>query len=311
MQGFLTVFYPMIAKLQTSHKGVFFAMLGAMTYGMNPLFALPMYNQGIFAESVLFYRYLFATFLLAVWMLYAKIPFRLSRENLIPALLGGPLCGISSLTLYMSYKEMDAGLASTLLFVCPVMIALIMFFGFKEKLSGFTIFGIIGAFFGVGILSYTGNGVMLHWLGLLLVMLSALSYAIYMVMVKKTGLSRMNPFQLVFYVMAGGIPVFLLYGFLFHDGIQWLPTVSLWSCSFALGFIPSIISFVTTTYGIQYIGPTKTAVLSALEPLTAVLFGVMIFGEDFTFRLCLGILVICTAVTFTILGGEKKRVEQL
>ena len=296
----------MIAQLKTSHKGVFFAMLGAMTYGMNPLFALPMYNQGIFAESVLFYRYLFATFLLAGWMLCAKIPFRLSRENLIPALLGGPLCGISSLTLYMSYKEMDAGLASTLLFVCPVMIALIMFFGFKEKLSKCTIIGIVGAFCGVGILSYSGKGVMLNWLGFLLVMISALSYAIYMVMVKTTGLSRMNPFQLVFYVMAGGIPVFLLYGVLFHGGLQWLPTVSLWSCAFALGLIPSIVSFVTTTYGIQYIGPTKTAILSALEPLTAVVFGVLIFGEVLTIRLCIGFLVIFIAVTLTILGGEKK-----
>lgn len=279
-------------------------MLGAMTYGMNPLFALPMYNQGITAESVLFYRYLFATLLLAGWMLYSRIPFRLSRENLLPALIGGPLCGISSLALYVSYQKMDAGLASTLLFICPVMIALIMFFCFKEKLTLRTIIGIVGAFCGVWILSCTGDGVILNFCGFLLAMLSALSYAIYMVMVKKTGLSRINPFQLVFYVMGGGIPVFLLYGFSYGD-IQWLPTVSLWSCAFALGLIPSIISFVTTTYGIQYIGPTKTAILGALEPLTAVIFGVMIFGETFTLRLCLGFLMICTAVTLTVIRGTK------
>ena len=295
----------MIPALQSTHKGVIFAMLGAMTYGMNPLFALPMYHQGITAESVLFYRYLFATLLLAGWMLYSRIPFRLSRENLLPALIGGPLCGISSLALYESYQKMDAGLASTLLFICPVMIALIMFFCFKEKLTLRTIIGIVGAFCGVWILSCTGDGVMLNWGGFLLVMLSALSYAIYMVMVKKTGLSRINPFQLVFYVMAGGIPVFLLYGFCYGD-IQWLSTVSLWSCAFALGLIPSIISFVTTTYGIQYIGPTKTAILGALEPLTAVIFGVMIFGEALTLRLCLGFLVICSAVTLTVISGTKK-----
>ncbi|MBR2426698.1 MAG: EamA family transporter [Lentisphaeria bacterium] len=294
----------MLPKLETSHKGVFFAVLGAVTYGMNPLFSLPMYSQGVFPESVLFYRYLFATILLAGWLFYFKIPFRVPRENLIPTLLGGPLCGISSLALYMSYMRMDAGLASTLLFVCPVMIALIMFFGFKEKLTRQTIIGIAGAFCGVGILSRTSDGVMLDLLGFLLVMLSALSYAIYMVMVKTTGLNRMNPFQLVFYVMAGGIPVFLFYGVL-NGCIQWLPDFSLWSCAFALGLIPSVVSFVSSTYGVQYIGPTKTAILSALEPLTAVVFGVLIFGEVLTIRLCIGFLVIFIAVTLTILGGEK------
>lgn len=299
----------MISKLQTSHKGVFWAMLGAMTYGMNPLFALPMYNQGVFAESVLFYRYLFATFLLALLMLYRKIPFRVSRENLIPTLSGGPLCGFSSLTLYMSYTFMDAGVASTLLFVYPIMVALMMSCCFREKLSLYTLIGIAGAVGGVGILCRTGSGVMLDLTGFILVMLSALSYSIYMVMVKTTGLSQMNPFQLVFYVMAGGLPVFLIYS-LFHGGIQWMPSISAWSCAFALGLIPSIVSFVTTTLGVQYIGATKTAILGSLEPVTAVLFGVMIFGEEFTLRLCCGILVICAAVALTVIGGEKKRVEQ-
>ena len=149
---------------------------------MNPLFALPMYSQGVFAESVLFYRYLFATFLLALLMLYRKIPFRVSRENLIPALSGGPLCGISSLTLYMSYNCMDAGVASTLLFVYPIMVALMMSCCFRENLSLYTIIGIAGAVSGVGILCRTGSGAMLDLTGFLLVMLSALTYSFYMVM---------------------------------------------------------------------------------------------------------------------------------
>lgn len=298
----------MISNLSTSHKGVFFAVLGAMTYGMNPLFALPMYNQGVTAESVLFYRYLFATLLLAGWMLYCKIPFRIPRKILIPTLSGGPLCGISSLTLYMSYNCMDAGVASTLLFVYPVMVALMMSCCFREKLSLCTLIGIAGAVGGVGILCKTSSGAMLDWFGFLLVMLSALSYSLYIVMVRATGLNQMNPFQLVFYVMALGMPVFLIYG-LFFGEVQCLPSVSTWSCAFALGLIPSVVSFVTTTRGVQYIGATKTAILGSLEPVTAVIFGVMIFGEEFTLRLCVGILVICAAVTLTVVGGEKKQVE--
>ena len=55
---------------------------------------------------------------------------------------------------------------------------------------------------------------------------------------------------------------------------------------------------------IQYIGSTPTAILGALEPVTAVAFGVTVFGESLTPRLSLGILMIILAVTFIIAGGN-------
>ena len=56
------------------------------------------------------------------------------------------------------------------------------------------------------------------------------------------------------------------------------------------------------TVAIRVIGATRTAILGALEPATAVCFGVLLFGEQLTLRLVIGIIVILTAVTIVVTG---------
>ena len=49
-----------------------------------------------------------------------------------------------------------------------------------------------------------------------------------------------------------------------------------------LALIPTVVSLVLMTVAVHAIGSTPTAVMGALEPLTAVVIGVTIFGELFT-----------------------------
>ena len=286
-------------------NGFIYSILGAMTYGMNPLFALPMYNKGFGAEDVLFYRYLLSCVILAGLVLWRKKSFRLPGKLVFPAIAGGLLCGSSSASLYLSYNEMDAGIASTLLFVYPVMVAVMMTAFFKEKLSWQTTLGLLGALAGIAILYRGGDGATLDTYGVILTMISAFTYAVYMVMLKTTDLGKLPADVLIFYVMAGGIPIFLVYS-LFCDGIQLPVTASAWSCALALALFPTVISFLLMTLGIRYIGATRASILGALEPVTAVVFGIMIYGEAFTFRLCLGTVVIIAAVTLVVALGDKK-----
>lgn len=116
-------------------KGYILAAIAATTYGMNPLFALPLYKEGMDPDSVLFFRYLLAIPILAVMLKARGRSFRLKRNEVFPLIVMGLLMSVSSLTLFQSYNYMDAGIASTLLFVYPVMVAVIMAVGFREKLS--------------------------------------------------------------------------------------------------------------------------------------------------------------------------------
>lgn len=225
------------------------------------------------------------------------------RKEVLPLIIMGFLVAISSLTLFQSYNYMDVGIASTLLFVYPIMVALIMWLVFKEKLTLPTVLCILLALGGIGLLYQGGDGTTLSMVGILLVMASALSYAIYIVGVNQSTLKHVATLRLTFYVLLFGMTLFLIrvdFGKSLHIVQEWY----LWGNLLALAVFPTAISFLCTTQAIQYIGSTPTAILGALEPLTAVFFGVVVFGESLTTRLSCGMLMIILAVTLIIAGGN-------
>ena len=288
--------------MNSKAKGYLLGAIAAATYGMNPLFALPLYETGMDPDSVLFFRYLFAIPLLGVMLKARGRTFRLKRGEVPPLLAMGLLVAVSSLTLFQSYNFMDAGIASTLLFVYPIMVALIMAFVFKEKLTLQTVLCIALALGGIGLLYKTADGSTLSLTGTALVMVSALSYAVYIVGINQSSLKHVATLKVTFYVLLFGVTLFL--GRILYGGDLILPEKwYLWGNLIALAVFPTAISFLCTTGAIQYIGSTPTAILGALEPVTAILFGITVFGERLTLRESLGLALIITAVTSVIAGG--------
>lgn len=284
-------------------KGYVLGIIAAATYGMNPLFALPLYKAGMDPDSVLFFRYLFAIPVLGIMIKARGRNFRLQRKEILPLMIMGILVACSSLALFQSYNYMGAGIASTLLFVYPIMVALIMAFAFKEKLTLQTMLCILLALAGIGLLYKSGDGTTLSLTGVVLVMVSALSYAIYIVGVNRPMLRDIATLKLTFYVLLFGMILFLV-RVDFGKSLHMVDTWYLWGNLLALAVFPTAISFLCTTQAIQYIGATLTAILGALEPLTAVFFGVVVFGESLTMRVGCGILLIVFAVTIIIAGSN-------
>ena len=191
-------------------KGYILGAIAAATYGMNPLFALPLYKTGMDPDSVLFFRYLFAIPLLGIMIKARGRNFKLKRKQILPLIIMGLLISISSLALFQSYNYMEAGIASTLLFVYPIMVALIMSFFFKEKLTIQTVLCILLALAGIGLLYKGGDGATLSLVGIGLVMASSLSYAIYIVGVNQSVLKDVATLKLTFYVLLFGLTLFCL-----------------------------------------------------------------------------------------------------
>lgn len=284
-------------------KGYALGIIAAATYGTNPLFTLPLYEAGMDADSVLFFRYLFAIPILGIMIKLRGRSLALKRKEATPLVITGMLVAISSLTLFQSYNYMAAGIASTLLFVYPIMVALIMSFFFKEKLTLQTILCILLALGGIALLYKGEDGSTLSLTGIVLVILSSLSYAIYIVAVNRPALREIATLKLTFYVLLFGLSLFLLrtgFGTSLHVVHTWY----LWGNLIALALFPTAISFLCTTTAIQCIGSTPTAILGALEPLTAVFFGVTVFGEALSLRLGCGILMIVIAVTIIVAGSN-------
>ena len=284
-------------------KGYILGSIAAASYGMNPLFALPLYKAGMDPDSVLFFRYLFAIPLLGIMIKARGRSFKIQRKETFPLIIMGLLVALSSLTLFLSYNYTAAGIASTLLFVYPIMVALIMAMVFKEKLALQTTVCMLLALGGIGLLYKSEDGSTLSLIGTLLVFASSLSYAIYIVGINQTSLKNVATLKVTFYVLLFGLSLFvarLLYSGVLNTPDQWY----LWANLLALAVFPTAISFLCTTGAIQYIGSTPTAILGALEPVTAIFFGIAVFGESLTGRESFRLVMIIVAVTFVIAGGN-------
>lgn len=282
-------------------KGFIFGSIAAASYGMNPLFTLPLYGAGMSVDSVLFYRYALAIIILGIMMKIQKQSFAIKKTDLLPLCIMGLLFSFSSLFLFISYNYMDAGIASTILFVYPVLVAIIMAVFFKEKVSFITMFSIALAFSGISLLCNGSGGHALSWVGILFVFFSSLSYAIYIVGINRSSLKDMPIVKLTFYVLLFGLSIYVV-RLKFCTELQLIPSPLLYVNAISLAVLPTIISLITMTKAIHYIGSTPTAILGALEPVTALFFGVLVFGEQLTPRIILGICMVITAVTLIIVG---------
>lgn len=294
-------------KLTKSHKliGTLCAIGAAVCYGTNPLGALNLYSEGMNTPSVLFYRFGLAWIIIAVVMAFRKENLRVNRREFWTLSALGILFILSSLTLYLSFHYMPAGVASTILFTYPVMTAAIMAIFFRERITLPIISSIVLALAGVLLLYWGDTGGTLSILGIILVLVSALTYALYIIVVDKSPL-RMSSFKINFFVLfycAMGMVVFSL---LSGQHLMFPPTPKAWLWVTWLAVVPAIMALVMMVYAARYLGSTPTAILGALEPTTAVIIGVCIFDEPFTLRLLVGIALILAAVIIVVLGKGKK-----
>lgn len=290
----------------TTLKGFVYGSVAAASYGLNPLFTLPLYEAGISADSVLFYRYALAVVMLGILMKVKKQSFALHRSEILPLLVLGILFAFSSLTLFMSYKYMDAGIASTILFVYPVLVAILMAVFFKEKISFLTMLSIAMAFLGISLLYKGEGGETLSLIGVLLVFLSSLTYAVYIIGVNRSVLRDMPTAKLTFYALLFGVSIYVV-RLRFCTQLDIITEPALWINPIGLALFPTIISLVAMTKSIHYIGSTPAAILGALEPITALFFGVLVFGEQLTPRIITGIILVLAAVTLIIAGKSLLR----
>lgn len=177
-----------------------------------------------------------------------------------------------------------------------------MYLFFKVRQSVSTLIAMAVALAGIFLLTF-GNGVgMFRFQGLLFVLLSALAYAIYMVMVKVTSLRNLPAMTLTFYVVCCGMIIFLaaLNG---GTALQGLPDLFSVGCALGLAVFPSFCAFLFMAVAIRYIGPSQTAILGSLEPITALVIGVLVFHETLNFQQLGAIVMILGAVTLVVIGS--------
>lgn len=276
-------------------------IITGITYGLNPLFAVPLMNNGAAIESILFFRYSFAVVLLGAFLILTKQSFRITARQAGVLLALGLLYTSSSIFLFEAYNYIASGLATTLIFLYPVLVAIIMVF-LRVVPSWPVWLSIAATFGGVIIMTQGSGGDSINPVGVTLSLGSALVYALFIVIINRSkAIAQISNTLLTFYSLTVGAIVFFCKISFSHTPISaGITTSGDWLNLVGLALLPTIVSTATLAIATRNIGATKASVLGVFEPITAILVGTLMFGEPLTTNILLGIGIAIVAVTFMI-----------
>ena len=277
-----------------------------ITYGLNPLFAKPLMNNGASTEAILFFRYGIAVVLLGAFLLLKKESFRINLRQ-AGVLLGlGLLYTASSAFLFEAYKYIASGLATTLVFLFPVMVAIIMVF-LKVVPSWPVWLSIAATFAGVMIMTGGTGTEAIDPTGIWVSIASAFVYALFIVIINRSkAISSIPNSLLTFYALSVGTVFFLTRcGLSGAELMTGLDGGMAWANLLGLAILPTIVSTASLAVATRNIGATKASVLGVFEPITAILVGTLVFGEELTPNIIAGILISIVAVSFMIMLTKR------
>ena len=289
-------------------KGILYAALSSSTFGLAPLFTLLLLGLGYSSFEVLSYRWGVASLFLGALALLAGRSFRLSWPELRTVFFLSLFRAATSLSLVIAYQHIASGVASTIHFMYPLAVALAMMCFFREKGSVW-VFAAIGMSIVGAVLLSLGNVDFTRGnttLGMVSAAVSVVSYGGYIVGVRKSRAVGIDSTVLTCCVMAFGALFFIAEGLL-TGGVRLETDPHTWLYILGVAIPATAVSNMALVQAIKSIGPTLTSVFGALEPLTAVVIGVAVFGEPFTVQGAAGILLIVAAVTIVILHSGRRK----
>lgn len=281
-------------------------IITGIAYGLNPLFGVPLMHDGASVDTILFFRYAFAILFLGIFLLLSRQSFKISQKQAGILLVLGLLYTGSSLFLFEAYHYIASGLATTLVFLYPVLVALIMVF-LRVVPSWPVWLSIIATFAGVIIMTQNGASQAIDPTGIFLSLASAFVYALFIVIINRSQTIRsISNSLLTFYALSVGAVVFFVKTLTagtpltagIEEGIDWFYLV-------CLALLPTVVSTASLAIATRNIGATKASVLGVFEPITAILVGTLAFGEALTPNILIGIFIAMAAVTFMIVTTRR------
>lgn len=290
-------------------NGVFYAAVSSASFGFSPLFSLGLLTAGLSGFDVLSYRWLIAGVVLMIYALCKKKSLRLNSMNEAwKIFLLSALRSITSITLLIGYANISSGIASTINFMYPVIVTLCMMIFFGEKRSFMDIVAIAVSIFGVYLLA-SGDSIVVEGgntkIGLRCSLISAFSFAAYYIVMKQLRADKIEVVKFTTWIMMLSAFYFIVCAFIFQGKITMISGTSNWLNVLGLGLWATMVSNITGVKAIRRIGPTYTSILGALQPVTAVVLGVLFLGEHLYIRSCIGITLILIAVSVVVMHQKK------
>ena len=298
-------------KRRITINGVFYAAVSSMSFGFSPLFSLGLIAVGLSDIDILSYRWFIAGLVLMIYAFFKKKSLRLnSFDEFWKITLLSALRSITSVTLLLGYVNISSGIASTINFMYPVIVTICMMLFFGEKRSKVDFVAIAASIFGVYLLA-SGDSIIVEGgntrLGLACSLISAVSFAAYYIVLKQVKADKIEVVKFTTWIMMLSAFYFIVCAFIFNGKLTIVTNMKSWAEILGLGLWATMVSNITGVKGVRRIGPTMTSVLGALQPVTAVILGVLFLGEHLYTRSLIGIIIILIAVTIIVLHQNTRK----
>lgn len=298
-------------KRRITINGIFYAAISSMSFGFSPLFSLALIAAGLSDFDILSYRWLIAGLVLMIYAFCKKKSLRLnSFDEAWKIILLSMLRALTSITLLIGYVNISSGIASTINFMYPVIVTLCMVIFFGEKRSLIDYLAIAASIFGVYLLA-SGDSIMVEGgntrLGLACSLISAFSFAAYYIVMKQVKADKIEVVKFTTWIMMLSAVYFIIGAFVCNGKLTVVTDAGSWLNILGLGLWSTMVSNITGVKGNRRIGPTMTSILGALQPLTAVILGVLFLNEHLYMRSLIGCTIILVAVTIIVLHQKNRK----
>jgi len=259
-------------------RGIIFTMLSAVIFGFTPILARIAYDGGSNGVTMAFLRSVLSLPVLIGILKYKGLSLKPTPQQFRNIVLaGGVGSALATILLYSSYKYIPVGMATTLHFVYPLLVALLCVFFLRERLDVWKIAALVAGTAGVAFFMERGSSAGI--LGVVLALASGVVFAFHVFWVDRSGLKNMYYYQLVFYLCICIAVVSGVFGTA-TGMLTFRLTPKAWLYSLLVSLFVSVAGLSMFQLGIRYIGATSASILSTLEPITSVVLGILVLGES-------------------------------
>ncbi|MGN0108164.1 MAG: DMT family transporter [Hominilimicola sp.] len=259
-------------------KGKICLILSALIYGLAPMLAKTAYAGGVNGMTLTFLRTVLMLPLLFVLMLARGGSFQLNKRELFDIVILGVVGGsLSIISLYAAYDYISTGLATTLHFIYPLIIVVVSALIYREKITNMKLAAVM--LVTLGIFLFVDLNTAADKIGVILAVLSGVFYSFFVIYMDHSGLNEMDYVKLTFYLM-----IIMSAGtFIFGTATKSISFAEMnttaWVFAVIISFLITIGAIPLFQAGVRYEGASTAGIVSALEPITTIILGVMFLGE--------------------------------
>ena len=283
--------------LSKEHVGSLYAISSGLCYGFLGYFGVQLLNSNLSIANMLFWRFLVAAvFTFTILLFKSKNILQPLTENLKIIFYGIAFYGTSSITYFIGSIYIGTGLTMVVFFIYPAIVMLFNWILYQKGVNKTYYVAFSMIIIGIFLLADL-HELRLDFLGIGFGILSAIFYACYVVVSKKSNVSPLTSTLM-------GCSIICLIVAYFEASFV-VPARGNWLSIIFMAIICTALPILLLLKGLQYISSEKAAIVSVLEPVFVLLSGIILLGETVSIIQIFGTVILLSGAVITLFNKNS------